>query len=189
MTARTNPRNVVFLNGRFVPEKEACVSVFDRGFLYGDGVFETMRSYGGRIFRLTQHIERLLNSADLIGLRLSHEPEKLADICNQLIERNELADGILRLSVTRGRWVGGIGTARAAEPSVVAFIRPPMPLPSDAYAKGVSAKIVSVRRTPSFALDARIKCMNFLNQILARAEAEGAGAYEAIMLNRSGYVA
>jgi len=121
--------------------------------------------------------------------RRDHEPEGLADICNQLLERNGLADAILRLSITRGRSMGGIGTAQAAEPSVVAFIRPPRPLPDSAYAEGVTARVVSVRRNPSSALDARMKSMNFLNNILAKAEAERAGAFQAIMLNHAGYVA
>jgi len=188
MNSNANTAKLVYLDGRFVPESEATVSIFDRGFLYGDGVFETMRSYGGRIFRLDRHIERLRQSADIIGLRLRHGPDQLADICSQLIERNGVEDAILRISVTRGCSQGGIGAAQAAEPGVVAFLRPPMPLPAEAYADGVSARLVSIRRTPSTTLDSRVKSMNFLNNILARTEAESAGAYEAIMLNHSGYV-
>jgi len=180
---------LVYLNGRFVPESQACVSVFDRGFLYGDGAFETMRSYGGRIFQMERHIQRLRESAEIIGLRLQHRPQQLADICTQLIERNGLAEAILRISVTRGPATGGIGIARAAQATVVAFVRPPAPLPEQAYSDGVSASIVSIRRCPSSSLDARIKSMNFLNFILARAEAERRGAYEAIMLNHSGHIA
>ncbi len=186
---KQDSEKLVYVNGRFVPEGEACVSVFDRGFLYGDGVFETMRSYGGRIFRLNDHIERLRQSADIIEVRLPYGPEKFAEICNRLLERNGVADAILRISVTRGRSVSGIGTAQAGEPTVVAFIRPPRPLPAEAYTEGVSAKVVSVRRNLSTALDAHMKSMNFLNYILAEAEAERAGAYQAIMLNHAGYVA
>ncbi|RJP73152.1 MAG: branched-chain amino acid aminotransferase [Candidatus Abyssobacteria bacterium SURF_17] len=181
-------QNLIYLNERFVPEAEARVSVFDRGFLYGDGVFETLRAYGGRIFRLNEHMRRLEQSASLIGLRLP-QADQLADVCRQLIERNGAEDAMLRMSVTRGPAVGGIGIARAGEPTIVAFVRPPMPLPSDAYTRGVSARIVAVRRNSSQALDARIKSMNFLNSILARAEAETAGAYEAILLNHSGHIA
>jgi len=180
---------LVYLNGRFVPESQACVSVFDRGFLYGDGAFETMRSYGGQIFQLERHIQRLRESAEIIGLRLQHRPQQLADICMQLIERNGLAEAILRISVTRGPAAGGIGIARAAQATVVAFVRPPAPLPEQAYSDGVSASIVSIRRCPSSSIDARVKSMNFLNFILARAEAERRGAYEAIMLNHSGHIA
>ncbi|MBI5116538.1 branched-chain-amino-acid transaminase [Candidatus Poribacteria bacterium] len=183
-----NP-TLVYLNGNFVPETEACVSVFDRGFLYGDGVFETMRSYDGRIFRLWQHIRRLLESADLIGLRLSHRPEQLAEICVRLMKRNDTQDCILRLSVTRGKSTGGVGIAHVAEPTIVAFLRSPRSLPADAYSNGVSAKIVSIRRTASSSLSARMKSMNFLNNILAKAEAESGGADEAIILNQTGYVA
>lgn len=182
-------QKLIYINGDFVPESEACVSVFDRGFLYGDGVFETMRSYGGRIFRLGDHVRRLKQSADIIGLRLMQTHERLSDICCQSLERNGLADAILRISVTRGVSAGGIGISRAAEPTIVAFARPPTPLPADAYTGGVSAKIVSTVRNTAAAIDSRIKSMNFLNHILARAEAESVGAYEAIMLNSSGHVA
>ena len=188
MNMKKNPENLIYLNGQFVQEAEARVSVFDRGFLYGDGVFETMRSYDGRIFRLTEHMQRLQQSAGLIKLRLSHTPEQLAGICNKLLKRNGLSDAILRMSVTRGPVMGGIGVARAGEPCIVAFARPPMSLPADAYVHGVSARVVSVRRTPRSTLDSRIKSMNFLNYILARAEAEEAGAYEAILLNHAGMV-
>ncbi len=182
-------KKLVYLNGEFVPESEARVSVFDRGFLYGDGAFETMRSYGGRIFRLDRHIRRLKQSAEIIGLRLTDAPPRLAEICRRLLELNGLEDAILRISVTRGTAAGGIGTKTADRPTVVAFVRPPSPLPAEAYADGVSARIVSVRRCPSVSLDARVKSMNFLNFILARAEAERGGAYEAIMLNQSGHIA
>lgn len=181
--------SLVFLNGEFVPAKSAKISVFDRGFLYGDGCFETMRAYDGVIFRLNDHLERLRNSLALLDIHFSYSSRQLSDICNRLIERNDLADAIVRLSVTRGLSRGGIGTSRAAEPSVVAFVRPPMPLPADAYTAGVSAKVVSIVRTPRRSLDARVKSMNLLNYILARSEAERGGAYEAVMLNCKGHVA
>lgn len=181
--------NLVYINGEFLPESEATISVFDRGFLYGDGTFETMRSYGGRIFKLPEHIRRLEQSADILGLRLGRTKDRLSDICVQLLERNGLSDAMLRISVTRGTSMGGIGISNAGEPTIVAFARPHTPLPANAYTEGVSAKIVSIRRVASAALDSRIKPMNFLNYILARAEAEAAGAYEAIMLNASGHVA
>jgi len=183
------PEALVYLNGQFVSESQARVSVFDRGFLYGDGVFETMRSYDGRIFQLDRHMRRLRRSADIIGLDLRHEPREVGEILTRLIELNGLGDAILRISVTRGRATGGIGVARAGEPSIVAFARPPAPLPAKAYTDGVSARIVSIRRFPAGSLDSRVKSMNFLNYILARAEAEESGAYEAIMLNQSGDIA
>ena len=184
-----NTQRLVYINGDFVPEAEATISVFDRGFLYGDGTFETMRSYGGRIFKLIEHMERLEQSAGILGLPLGETRGKLSEICAQLLERNGLSDAIIRMSVTRGVSAGGIGISRAGEPTVVAFARPPTPLPPGAYTEGVSAKIVSIRRIASQALDSRVKPMNFLNYILARAEAEAAGAYEAIMLNSAGNVA
>jgi len=183
-----NSQKLVYVNGNFVAESEARVSVFDRGFLYGDGIFETMRSYGGRIFRLADHMRRMAQSADIIGLRLLPTQKELGDICNRLLDRNALADAIIRISATRGPSAGGIGISRVGAPTIVAFARPPTPLPDDAYAEGVSARIVSVRRNPSAAVDSRIKSMNFLNYILARAEAEQAGAYDGIMLSGSGHI-
>jgi len=179
----------VYISGDFVPESEARISVFDRGFLYGDGLFETMRSYDGRIFRLSDHMRRLKQSADIIGLSLEQTEATLSDICTQLLDRNGLNDAVLRMSVTRGPSTGGIGISRAGEPTIVAFARPPTFLPADAYTGGVSAKIVSVSRVATAAIDSRVKSMNFLNYILARAEAEGAGAFEAIMLDGSGHIA
>jgi branched-chain amino acid aminotransferase len=180
---------VIYINGNFVPESDACISIFDRGFLYGDGVFETMRSYGGRIFRLADHLNRLLQSADIISIKSPQTHDQLSRICSQLLERNSLADAILRMSLTRGPAAGGIGITRTGEPTIVAFARPPTPLPADAYTQGVSAKLVAIRRTASAALDSRVKSMNFLNYILARIEAEKAGAFEAIMLTASGHIA
>jgi len=189
MNKKTDTEKLAYQNGEFLPESEARISVFDRGFLYGDGVFETMRAYNGCIFRLDQHIQRLRQSAELIGLNLELKADQIAEVCNLLLKKNELLDAILRISVTRGQSVGGIGIACTSRPSIIAFVRPPMPLPGNAYENGVSARIVSVRRTPSTAIDARVKSMNYLNLIMARAEAEREGAFEAILLNHEGYVA
>ncbi len=189
MNPQTRSNMLVYQDGELVPESEARISVFDRGFLYGDGVFETMRAYNGRIFRLDRHIQRLQQSAELIGLNIEFESEHIADICNMLLKSNNLLDAILRISITRGRSTGGIGIRKTSQPSVIAFVRPPMPLPDGAYEDGVSAQIVSVRRTPSYSIDTRVKSMNYLNLILARAEAEKAGAYEAILLNHEGHIA
>jgi branched-chain amino acid aminotransferase len=188
MDVNMESNNLVYLNDQFVPEPDACVSVFDRGFLYGDGVFETMRAYGGKIFRLGEHIERLFRSADIMGLLMHKTHGQFIELCNQLLERNGLQDALLRISVTRGLSAGGIGIARQQKETIVGFVRPPMPLPADAYEQGVSAKIVSIRRTPSSSVDSRAKSMNYLNLILGRAEAESTGAYDAIMLTQSGHI-
>jgi branched-chain amino acid aminotransferase len=176
-------QKLIYLNGRFLPEHHATVSIFDRGFLYGDGVFETMRAYAGRIFRLDQHIRRLLDSAHSIKIRISQADDQLACICEELLERNQAGEAIIRISVTRGLALGGIGTARAGEPTIAAFIRPPMPIPPNASAEGVPISISSIRKMPSRALNSRVKSMNYLNSILARSEAEEAGAYDAILLD------
>ncbi len=179
---------LVYLNGKFVRECQAVVSIFDRGFLYGDGVFETMRAYGGRIFRLGQHIRRLRRSAEAIHMLVTLSDDQLARICLELLEQNHAEEGIIRISVTRGTSLGGIGTARAAEPTIAAFIRPAMPLPPRAGSDGVELIISSVRKTPSHALSPRIKSMNFLNNIMARSEAEAAGAFDAILLDDGGCI-
>lgn len=187
-THNMHTKKISYVNGAFIPESEAVVSVFDRGFLYGDGVFETMRAYDGRVFRIHQHIQRLRESVRLVKLRLAASNEELIDICEQLLERNEIADAIIRLSVTRGPASGGIGVARAGEPTIVAFIRPPMPIPAGAQTGGVSVRISRFCKTPSSALHSRVKSMNFLNGILARSEAEEAGAYEAVLLDLQGNI-
>jgi branched-chain amino acid aminotransferase len=189
MKGTAHRERFVYVSSKFVSESDARVSVFDRGFLYGDGIFETMRAYNGNIFRLAQHIQRLRQSAEYIGLRIEWTAEHIADVCTQLLKKNRLLDAIVRVSVTRGNSIGGIGITQAAEPTIVAFARPPMPLPADAYGNGISARFVAVRRTPSAALDARVKSMNYLNLIMARAEAEKNGSHEAILLNQRGSIA
>ncbi|RJP16155.1 MAG: branched-chain amino acid aminotransferase [Candidatus Abyssobacteria bacterium SURF_5] len=184
----TEVEKVVYLDGDFLPEGKALVSVFDRGFLYGDGVFETMRAYGGRVFRLAQHLRRLEESAELIKITPPLSQDQFAKICSDLIERNNTADAIVRISVTRGKASGGLGTSNAGRPTVAAFIRPPMPVSTEAASEGVPAIISSFRKMPSAALNARIKSMNFLNSILARSEAEEAGCYEAVLLDSDGNV-
>lgn len=180
---------LVYLNGKFVPETEAKISVFDRGFLYGDGIFETIRAYNGRPFRLDRHIERLCRSAEIIALRLPHGPGRFAAIVQETLQANGLLNASVRLSVSRGQGPPGLSPALCARPTVVCTARDvPEGIKSKQEA-GVRAVFVSTRRTPPQCLDSRAKTFNFLNNLMARIEADAACAFEGIMLNVSGQVA
>lgn len=175
----------VFINGSLVPKEEAKVSVFDRGFLYGDSVFETIRIYDGKPFMIDEHITRLLNG--LKALRFQKLPAGLKVYALKLIEANKVVNGVLRIAVTRGELTSGIDPSACKEPTVVITAREGMPYNEGLYEKGFKAIIPSVRkdsRSPLF----KVKSSNFLTHILAKGEATDAGADEAIMLNYEGFV-
>lgn len=177
-----------FVNGRFVPEKQAVVSITDRGFLYGDGVYETIRIYGGKPFLLHDHLRRLNNSMQ--GLKLP-PPMSLIEIgraIQKLIGVNKLKDAVVRVTITRGSGPRGFDTAGCGKPTIAiaasAFSGPP----PENYNRGIMAAVVSVRRTDPKAVPPEIKSNNCLNQILARMEASELGAQEAILLTPAGQV-
>jgi len=173
----------VYLNGRILPEKEASVSVFDHGFLYGDGIYETMRVYDGVVFKLNEHIGRLYRSASLIGLRIPYNTEGIkAAVCKTIIA-NGFRNAYLRMTVSRGHGDIGLDPALCPEPTVVIISRELREYPAEYYKKGISVIIAKTRRNLMQAIDPRIKSLNFLNNILAKMEAKKLGAYEAIMLN------
>ena len=179
----------VYLNGEFIPENEAKISVFDRGFLYGDGIFETVRAYDGAVFRLDRHIERLFSSAEILSLTLPHSPERFCGIVQETLRLNGLSNAVVRLSVTRGAGAGGISTVHCPRPTVLCSARE-IPAGQDMKQKGgVQAVIVKTRRTPPECLDSRAKTFNFLNNIMAKIEADGTGAFEGIMLTTDGKLA
>lgn len=178
----------VFLNGRVVEETDACVSVFDHGFLYGDGIYETMRSYGGIIFMLDRHMERLALSASLIRLSLPGR-DFLRDAIYKTMESNGLSDAYVRITVSRGEGPIGLDPGLCKEPTVVVVAKKFREYPAACYEKGVELVLAKTKRNLAEALDPRIKSLNFLNNILAKTEALERGAYEAIMLNKEGYIA
>lgn len=182
---------IVYLNGDYVPAEEARVSVFDRGFLYGDGIYETLRVYNGRVFKLDEHLARLERSAGMIRLGLPLGREGFAEAIETCLKENDLADALVRIGVSRGTaQEPGLDPALVADqPTVVIAPRPFEPYPQAAYERGIRAAVVSVRRNPAEALNPAIKSTNFLNNILAKMEALEAGADEAIMLNTDGHVA
>lgn len=178
-----------WIDGQIIPAAEAKVSVFDHGFLYGDGVFEGVRFYHRKAFRLPLHLKRLQRSAAALQLQIPLAVEALSQAVAELIAASPLDDGYLRILVTRGVGVLGINPASCASPSVI-IIADQLAMVSEAQrAQGVRAIIASTRRLTPDRLDSRVKSLNYLNAILARMEANHAGVEEAILLNDRGCVA
>ena len=178
----------VFLNDRFVEKEQARISVFDHGFLYGDGVYETLRAYQGRIFLLERHLARLRRSCDLIGLVSPVQDDAWVSIMSEILVRNGLEDAGLRLTISRGEGALGIDPGLCARPTVVVMAKSFVPYPARMRELGVRLQLVSVRRNPQSAQSPQIKSLSVLNNILAKQEAVQAGAYDALMLNMDGHV-
>jgi branched-chain amino acid aminotransferase len=178
----------IFLNDRFVPREEAVVSVFDHGFLYGDGVYETLRSYDGRVFMLQRHLARLRRSATLIGLDLPIPEKDWPALLREAMERNHLSDAYLRITVSRGEGEIGLAPALCPRPTAVIVAKALPHYPAHLYERGIGLAVASVRRNLPSALSPEIKSLNCLNSILAKQEAELAGAFDAVMLNAQGHL-
>ena len=179
----------IYLDGKFVDSSEAKVSVFDHGLLYGDGVFEGIRLYGGNIFRLEEHLERLEYSAKAIMLQMPHTRAELRELTCETCRQNGLTDAYIRLVITRG--VGDLGLAPwlCPKPSIFIIASKISLYPQEHYDNGLAIVTVPTRRIGPAALPATIKSLNYLNNILGKIEAKQFGALEAIMLNEQGYVA
>jgi branched-chain amino acid aminotransferase len=177
----------IYLNDRFVKEEEAVVSVFDHGFLYGDGVYETIRSYGGRIFMRDQHLARLRRSADAIGLTIPILEDRWPVLLHEAMTKNDVGndrvDAYLRITITRGAGEIGLDPALCPIPTVVIMTKPLAPPSPQTYQNGVSLVVAKTRRNLPTALDPQIKATNFLNNIQAKREAIAAGAFDSILLN------
>lgn len=178
----------VWLNGAIVPKEGAKVSIVDRGLLYGDGLFETMRSYGGRIFRLDEHLNRLFHSAEAIKLRIPYSLAQLGEAIYRTIEVNEVGDGCVRLTVSRGEGEARLDPPKNGTPTMVIVAKNSVPYTCQQYEVGFKAIVVTVRCNESSPIS-RMKSLNFLNNIVARMEARARGADEAILLNTNGYLA
>ena len=178
----------VYLNGKFVDESRAVVSVFDHGLLYGDGVFEGIRSYNGLIFKLREHIDRLFESAHTIMLRIPMSREELIDVVKQSLRVNRLRDAYIRLVVTRGEGDLGLDPRKCAKPTIFVIADKIQLYPKQLYDRGLELITVATQRNVPEALNPQIKSLNYLNNILAKIEAINAGFEEAIMLSASGYV-
>lgn len=180
---------LVYVDGKLVPKEQATVSVFDHGFLYGDGVFEGIRVYGGNVFRLKEHIDRLYESAKTIALEIPLTPEEMIRATLDTVAANGKRDCYIRLVVSRGAGDLGIDPAKCRRPTIVIIADSIQLYPQELYDNGAALVTASVRRIPMESLDPRIKSLNYLNNILAKIEAKRAGALEAIMLNHHGLVA
>ena len=180
---------IVFMNDRLVPEDEARVSVFDHGLLYGDGVFEGMRSYSGRVFRMEAHLDRLWDSARAIALEVPMTKEAVAKAVNDTLAANKLPDGYVRLIITRGAGTLGLDPNRTSHPQVIVIADTISLYPREFYEQGLRIVTAATQRTHSAALSPRIKSLNYLNNIMAKLEGLQAGCVEALMLNHKGEVA
>ncbi len=179
---------IIYLDGRYVPEEEAKVSVFDHGLLYGDGVFEGIRAYNGRVFRLEEHLERLYDSARSIDLAIPLSMEEFAEVILETVRRNNLKDAYIRPIVTRGKGDLGLDPRKCPRPTVIVIAVEWGALYGDLYEKGLKAVTVSVRRNPADAMPPNVKSLNYLNNILAKIEANYKGGDEAIFFDTNGYV-
>ncbi len=180
---------IIYCNGDFVPEPEAKVSIFDHGFLYGDGIFEGIRAYHGRVFKLHEHLKRLYESAKSINLKINVNIDEMQELVLETLRRNELKDAYIRLVVSRGK--GNLGLdPRTCPHSAIFIIADQITLfPASMYELGLEVKTVAIRRNNPDSLNPRIKSLNYLNNIMAKIEAYQSGVIEAVMLNQEGYVA
>jgi branched-chain amino acid aminotransferase len=179
----------IYISGKFYDKEDAKISVYDHGFLYGDGVFEGMRSYGGKVFRLAQHLDRLWASAKAIWLTIPMTQQALGQAVYDTLAINGIKDGYIRLVVTRGAGALGLDPNKCSDPQVVIIADHIQLYPRELYEKGLEIITASTIRNHSAALSPRIKSLNYLNNILAKIEGLQAGCVEALMLNAKGEVA
>ncbi|NLH21527.1 MAG: branched-chain-amino-acid transaminase [Methanothrix sp.] len=179
---------LIYLNGKFVPEEQATVSVFDHGFLYGDGVFEGIRAYDGRVFRLEDHVQRLFDSAKAIMLNIPLTEEEMCQAILETLRKNNLRNAYIRPIVSRGYGDLGLDPNKCPKPSVIIIAVEWGAMYGDLYEVGLTAVSVSVRRNSPDSLPPNIKSLNYLNNILAKIEANIKGGNEAIILDSRGLV-
>ncbi len=179
----------IYIDGEFFAKEDAKISVFDHGLLYGDGIFEGIRIYHNKVFRLKQHLDRLYRSAKYINLDIGTPIEEMEKIVLETCKRNGLSDGYIRLNVTRGVGTLGLAPKSCPKASIICIVDKLAIYPKEFYERGLALLTVSTRRNLGSALDPQTKTMNYLNNILAKLEAERSGFEEALMLNAEGYVA
>jgi branched-chain amino acid aminotransferase len=179
----------IYIDGQFYPEADAKVSVFDHGLLYGDGIFEGIRFYNGRVFQLREHLERLWDSARAILLTIPMTMDELEAATLETIRKNGLHDGYIRLIVTRGKGNLGLSPDRCPKASVIIIAATIQLYPPEAYERGMTVVTCATRRVSPGALSPAVKSLNYLNNIMAKIEANLAKADEGLMLNEEGYVA
>jgi branched-chain amino acid aminotransferase len=179
----------IYIDGKYCDERDARISVFDHGLLYGDGIFEGIRAYNGRVFKLKEHIDRLFCSARSILLRIPIAHVEIMAAIVETCRRNRIRDGYIRLVVTRGPGTLGLNPIRCKNPSVIIIAGKIQLYPPEVYQRGMDIITVPTARNLHSALNPAIKSLNYLNNIMAKIEANNAGCEEAIMLNAEGFVA
>ncbi|HJJ45985.1 MAG TPA: branched-chain-amino-acid transaminase [Methanocorpusculum sp.] len=180
---------LVYIDGKFVPEEEATVSIFDHGFLYGDGVFEGIRAYNGRVFRLQEHIDRLFDSAKAIDLNPGITKDEMAEIIKETLRKNDLKFAYIRPIISRGKGTMGLDPTKCKKPTIVVAAAPTDAMYGDLYDAGITAVTVCVRRNTPDTVPPNVKSLNYLNNILGKIEANYKGGDEAIFLDRTGKLA
>lgn len=178
----------IFLGGEFVKKEDAVISVYDHGFLYGDGVFEGIRVYSGNVFRLDAHLKRLYESAHSIMLEIPYTFEEMTQIIVDTVRKNELSSAYIRVVVSRGKGNLGLDPKSCSQPRVIVIAEPLALYPKELYERGLKVGSVATRRNRPDVLSPQIKSLNYLNNILVKLEANQAGVDEALMLNDQGYV-
>ncbi len=179
----------VYINGKFYEKEDAKISVFDHGLLYGDGVFEGIRCYNGKVFEIRAHIKRLYDSAKAIRLQIPMTPDELESVIYETLRINELSNAYIRVVVTRGVGTLGLSPTKTSDPQVIVITDHITLYPEEMYKNGMAVVTASTIRNHPNALSPRVKSLNYLNNILGKIEALDAGVPEAIMLNHLGFVA
>ena len=179
----------IYINGQLYAKEDAKISVYDHGLLYGDGVFEGLRSYSGRVFRLEAHLDRLWKSARAIMLEIPISQEEMAKAVQETLQVNGIEDGYIRLVITRGAGTLGLDPNQTSDPQVIIITDRIKLYPQEYYDNGLKIITASTARNHPAALSPRIKSLNYLNNILAKLEGLQAGCIEALMLNHKGEVA
>jgi branched-chain amino acid aminotransferase len=179
----------IYINGKLFDKADAKISVYDHGLLYGDGVFEGIRVYAGKVFRLKEHLERLYDSARAIALEIPLSPPQMAEAVESTVKANAKKEGYIRLVVTRGAGSLGLDPRKTSDPQVIIIVDDIVMYPQELYEHGMEIVTASTIRNHPNALSARVKSLNYLNNIMAKVEGVRAGCHEALMLNVNGEIA
>ncbi len=179
----------IYIDGQFLDKEDAKISVFDHGLLYGDGVFEGIRFYSGRIFKLKEHVERLFESARAIAMTIPMTEDEVSEATLKTVALNGLRDGYIRLVITRGAGPLGLNPYQCPTPSIIIIASTISLYPRERYEKGLNLITCATRRPTPASLSPRVKSLNYLNNVMAKIECIQAGCEEGIMLNEQGYVA
>lgn len=178
----------IYIDGKFHPKEKAKISVYDHGLLYGDGIFEGLRIYDGNIYRLDSHLERLYESAKTIMLNIPLTLPEMREACAETVRRNKLRDGYIRLVITRGVGDLGLDPRKCPKATVIIIVDRIKMFPPEFYTKGLELATVPTTRNTADALNPKIKSLNYLNNVMAKLEANNMGVEEGLLLNSQGYV-